>query len=289
MAARRAGELAAKQSWTIARRQLLAVGISAARIRSWLARGRLHHRLPGVYAWGRPALGERGELAASLLYAGHGAGLTGLSALWWQQLLPHRPDATHIDAPGRRRSRPGLRILHPVRIERHEHRNLPVVALPRALLVAAPALSHDALRRVLARADFQHLLDLTSLHAAIRDGPAGSRAIRAALGAHLPQLARCVNDFECDFVLLCERFGLPIPEPNERIGRYRPDMLWRGAMLIVELDGGDGHTSPAQLLADADRQRWLEKRGYMVIRFSWAEVQFQPGWVAAAVGSALGL
>ena len=64
------------------------------------------------------------------------------------------------------------------------------------------------------------------------------------MDAHLPQLARCTNRFERYFVLLCERHGLPIPDPNERIGRYRPDMLWREARLIVELDGHDAHRRP---------------------------------------------
>ena len=76
---------------------------------------------------------------------------------------------------------------------------------------------------------------------------------------------------------------MPIPVPNQRIGRYRPDMLWREARLIVELDGKDAHRTPAQLIADADRQAYLERRGYTVIRFSWEEVQFQAASVAARV------
>jgi very-short-patch-repair endonuclease len=80
-----------------------------------------------------------------------------------------------------------------------------------------------------------------------------------------------------------ERERIPIPEPNTRVGRYRPDMLWRDAMLIVELDGGPAHHSPAQLAADADCQRWLEDRGYRVLRFTHEEVEREPGRVAALV------
>ena len=162
-----------------------------------------------------------------------------------------------------------------------------MVPLPRALLVASDALSHNALRNVLARADFKHVLDLPSVHSACIGGPPGSRALRAALAAHLPQLALCTNDFERDFVLLCEAHSLPIPEPNRRIGRYRPDMLWRDVRLIVELDGDEAHSSPAQTNSDAERQRWLEARGFTVIRFSWAEVHFQSERVVATVRQAL--
>ena len=288
MAADRAGGLAGRQSWAIARWQLRSLGFSESRIRSWLASGRLHAHLPGVYTWGRPTLDEKGEHAAALLFAGRGSALTGLTSLWWQELLGDRPRAIHVDAPGRSRSRRGLRIHHPTaQVVRHEHEGLPVAPLPRALLLAAGSLSHNALRHVLARADFKHILNLQSLHAACRSGPPGARALRAGLGSHLPQLAMCANGFEIDFVLLCEAHSLPIPEPNTRIGRYRPDMLWGEARLIVELDGDDAHSSAAQLIADAERQRWLEARGFTVIRFTWAAVQLQPERVAEEVRRAL--
>ncbi len=88
-------------------------------------------------------------------------------------------------------------------------------------------------------------------------------------------------------MLLCERFGLPLPEPNPRIGRYRPDMLWREARLIVELDGKEAHSSAAQRAADASRQAALEAMGFTVIRFDWAEVHSMPERVAAEVRSAM--
>jgi very-short-patch-repair endonuclease len=105
--------------------------------------------------------------------------------------------------------------------------------------------------------------------------------------AHLPALARCANGLERDFVLLCERYGLPIPEPNERIGRYRPDMLWRGSRLIVELDGRRAHSTPAQLAADARRQSELEALGYCVVRFTAAEARESPDRIAAVIGQLL--
>ena len=285
MAVQRAGEIAKAQFWAISRRQLLESGFSEARIDRWLASGRLHLRYPGVYAWGRPEFCERGEHAAALLFAGKGSGLTGLSGLWWQGLLGSRPDVIHVDAPRRARSREGLRILHPRRIERRMHEGLPVVDLARALLVASADLELNSLRLVLARADYDKEIpfSLPSLQEAVRKGPAGSKALRAAMAAHLPELARCANDFEVDFVLLCEHYGIPIPQPNVRKGRFVPDMTWEQAKLIVELDGRDAHRSEAQRASDAEKQEWLESIGYAVIRFTWPEVQFQQPWVASRV------
>ncbi len=283
-----ARELAARQEWAIARRQLLSMGVGRERIKSWLGLGRLNPSLyRGIYIWGRSELAEKGQLIAGLLFTGRGSALDGLTALWWEDLLPRRPDRIHIAARGRTSSQADLRVRHPPRIKRHEHDGLPVVDLPRALLVATSSLDHNALRNVLARADFEDLLHLPSLQAACARGPKGSRKLRAAMDTHLPALARCVNDFERDFVLLCEAYGLAIPEPNVRMGRYVPDMLWRNRMLIVELDGKGGHTSAAQKASDATKQEWLEERGHNIIRFTWSEVYFEQPMVAGKVRAAL--
>ena len=122
----------------------------------------------------------------------------------------------------------------------------------------------------------------------LRSGRPGTVSLRAAVDAHLPALARCANGFERGFVLLCERCRLPIPEPNERIARYRPDMLWREAMLIVELDGRDAHSTAAQLASDARRQAELERRGYTLLRFTSADVRDEPERIAAELRQRLG-
>ncbi len=189
----------------------------------------------------------------------------------------------HIDAPGAKRSRQDLRIHHPSEINRHLHGGLPVAALPRCLLLASDSLGHNSLRLVLARAEFAKQLSLPSLQTALSQAPRGAVALRAAMDAHLPQLARCANGGERDFVLLCERFRLEIPEPNVRVGRYRPDMLWSKQRLIVELDGKDAHSTPAQLAADAARQSHLESLGFTVIRFTWWQVKFDPSSVATRI------
>jgi len=287
LGSRRASELARRQFWAIARRQLLAIGHSSRQVESWLGTGLLHRQYPGVYAYGRPELSEQGEMAAALLFAGTGSALTGLSGLWWLGYLHRRPGLIHIDAPGRKGSRQDLRIHHPAEIHRFLHRGLPLAALPRALLVASTDLSHNSLRLVLARAEYDKKLSLPSLQTALSQAPRGARALQAAMDARLPQLARCANPFERRFVLLCESFRLEIPEPNKRIGRYRPDMLWRKHRLIVELDGEDAHSTPAQLQADAARQTHLESRGFTVLRFTWWELELEAEKVAAKVRSYL--
>jgi very-short-patch-repair endonuclease len=79
-----------------------------------------------------------------------------------------------------------------------------------------------------------------------------------------------------------------LPEPNTRIGRYRPDMLWPDRRLVVELDGKRAHSTAAQLGADARRQAELERRGYTVIRFVQQQVFHAADAVADEVARLLG-
>jgi hypothetical protein len=287
-AVERASELASRQFGALSRAQLIAAGVSEARIRSWLRSGRLHRCHRAVYVWGRPELSTEGELAAALLHAGPGAALASLTALWWQQLLNRRPEPTLIASPRRCRPVQGIRVTHVPGLSRHLHNHLPVVPLPEALLAAAPLLSRNALRLVLARAEYERLLDRPALEAVLRTGRPGTPSLRAAVDAHLPALAACANERERDFVLPCERERLPIPAPNARVGRYRPDMLWREQRLIVEIDGRGAHSTPAQLGADARRQAELERLGYTVIRFPAAAVSAEAEGVGAAVRQRLG-
>ncbi len=284
----RASELARRQFGAISRAQLISADISPAHVRSWLRSGRLHRCHPGVFAWGRADLGTEGRLAAALLFAGPGAALASLTAVWWQGLLNREPSPIHVATSRRVRSRPGIQISGRRALPRRLHRGLPVVPLPEALLAATAALSADSLRLVLARAEFERLLDRRELEAVVRSGRPGAPALRAAVDAHLPTLARCANGLERDFVLLCERRGLTLPEPNARIGGYRPDMLWRDARLIIELDGRAAHSTPAQLGADERRQAELERRGFTVLRFAAAAVRDEPDRVAAVVRQRLG-
>ncbi len=249
--------------------------------------GRLHRVYPGVYAWGRAELAPDGCLAAALLYAGEGSALGGLSMLWWRGLLGRQPHRIRVDAPGAVASIAGLEIRHPLGIRRSMHRGLPIVAAPDAIIASASSLSHNALRLVIARVEFHRLATLSAIERAVRPGRHGGAAVRAALAAHLPQLARCENRLERGFVLLCESGEVEIPEPNVRIGRYRPDMLWKDQRLIVELDGARAHSTAAQRANDARRQAYLESLGFRVERFEPDDVFVTGARTLAQVRAAL--
>src|SRR5215203_5191564 len=80
----RIAELAARQHGTVARRQLIALGLSSKEIERRIAYGRLHPVHRGVYAVGHKALSGLGRWMAPVLAAGDGAVLSHRSAraLW---------------------------------------------------------------------------------------------------------------------------------------------------------------------------------------------------------------
>jgi len=56
------------------------------------------------------------------------------------------------------------------------------------------------------------------------------------------------------------------------IDRFIADFYCAEAKLVIEIDG-DSHAPPDQAEYDAERTRWLEERGYRVIRFPARKVE----------------
>lgn len=65
-------------------------------------------------------------------------------------------------------------------------------------------------------------------------------------------------------------------------GPFIADFLCHKARLIVEVDGGV-HAVEACAARDAERQEWIESRGFRVLRFTNAEVLADTRRVARAI------
>jgi very-short-patch-repair endonuclease len=66
------------------------------------------------------------------------------------------------------------------------------------------------------------------------------------------------------------------------IGPYVVDIACHAAKLTVELDGG-AHLAPDVAARDAERQAWLESRGYLVLRCTNAELEKDPSSIASRI------
>lgn len=280
-------ELAKRQWGVFSRAQLRRCGFSDAGIARAVARGWLVRVHPGVYALGHDRLPIEGRLVAALLHAGPGSALSHMTAAWWWGVVETAPRVIHISSGHRRRPRRGLRLHLPRALEPTFHRTLPVTSVPRTLLDLAASLRFDDLRRAVAEADYRNLLDATAVIAVCGPGRPGSAALRSALKAHLPRLAETLSVLEVRFLLLCEAYGIPLPEVNVVVGGLKVDALWRGSRTIVELDGHDAHAGPAAAERDRARELVLRTAGFRVLRYTWQQVTEQPDVVAADLRLAL--
>lgn len=86
--------------------------------------------------------------------------------------------------------------------------------------------------------------------------------------------------------------GLPPPElqipVHMRNGKtYYADMGYSDKRLLIEADGRDHHSKWRQVADDMMRHNSLVGQGWRVLRFTWAQVLYQPDLVIAAIREAL--
>lgn len=272
----RMARFAEGQDGVISWPELLACGIGRMRISRLVAAGHLHRIHPGVYAVGHRVLGVRGRLIAGLRYTGADAALSHQTGAWWWQWIETIPARIHVGTARKRRSLKEVRVHAERTVPTVTHKGLPVTSPAQTLLDLASVASTATLRRAVAEADHQGLLELTEIEDCVGRGRPGSGALRDALDAHLPELVQTASVLEERFLTLIQARGLPIPEVNALVEGLRVDCLWRRSMVVVELDGHRWHSNPAGIERDRDRDLILRRAGYTVLRYTWQQVLHQP-------------
>lgn len=264
-------ELAERQHGVVARRQLVALGITANVVDWWVRTGRLHVIHHGVYAVGDRALPRLGPVMAAVLAAGPGAVVSHRSAAWLWNLRPDSRAVVDVTVAGRRRGRRGIAI-HEARSldprDRTEVDAIPVTSVTRTLLDFATAADPGELKRALDEAERARLFDLVS----VRDVMARSRGHHGLkpLGEGLRDLTGpgpvTRSELEARFTAEIAAAGLPPPSQNVLLHGYEVDALWEDAQLVVELDGYAYHHTRSAFESDRRRDADLQLAGYRVIR-----------------------
>ena len=103
----------------------------------------------------------------------------------------------------------------------------------------------------------------------------------------MPQLAHTLSPLEDRFLLFCERHGIPLPEPNAKVGGYLVDALWREARVAVELDGRAEHGTPAAVVRDRRRELAFREAKLTVIRYASEQLDLTPTKTARDLRRAL--
>jgi very-short-patch-repair endonuclease len=276
-------ELVRRQYGRVTWAQLRALELPHSRISRWTRNGYLTRVLPKVYAVGHTAPSHEADLWAAVLYAGPGAMLSHASGAHHRGLIIHPPRVIHVSTP-----RPKIRSIVGV-IEVHARRELarssvggiPTTTTAQTVLDLASTGDAKLVRRALAVLDFRGELNIPALEAICGRGRLGSRLLEHALEHHRPELAYTNGKLEEAFLYLCERHDLPIPRFNVWMYGFVVDAYWPEHNLIVEVDGLDGHSTPAQIRRDRRRELTLREHGHPVIRYDWPLVKSASAEVAA--------
>lgn len=224
------------------------------------------------------------------LLAGPGAALSHGTAAHWRGWLRYPVAPTHVSTPRRIRTAiPGVRFHHYGKVDRQPIHGVPCTTVTQTLLDLAATEPPKLVYRALAQLDYERALDLEMIRAACRRGQSGSANLRSALDTYIPQLARTKSELEDEFLYLCMRFAIPLPETNVIVHGKEVDCYWRDAGLVVELDGRANHGTAAQRSRDERGSLRLRAHGLTVVRYAWAQVVEQAEAVAADVQAQLDL
>ncbi len=217
---------------------------------------------------------------AAVLACGPGAALShGAAAVHWGLLRPlDGPIDVTVPTQNGRKRREGLRI----------HR---CATLDKALFP-----TNGLEKRLTSPVTVRDHIPVTTVARTIADLPSTlapylvRRAIRQAEFLKLPvgiETDRTRSDLERDFLRLCRRYGLPLPEVNVLIDGMTVDFLWCHHKLVVETDSYATHGGTIAFEDDRVRDLRLRRLGYSVHHFSERQLGLEPAAVAADVAAAL--
>ncbi len=145
------------------------------------------------------------------------------------------------------------------------------------------ALDTAIARKLVTRAQLWRVLIDLAEH-----GRKGTVLFRTLLEERGPEYVAPESELESRFVELTRRYGLAEPERQVDLGDAdgcigRVDFLFRGARLVVEVDGAEFHDGLVDRRRDEARDARLTAVGWRVLRFRWADVVDRPAAVARAI------
>ncbi|HET6449115.1 MAG TPA: DUF559 domain-containing protein [Conexibacter sp.] len=261
-----------------------------------LRRGTLVLLYPGIYAAGHRQLRRQGHWLAAVLWAGPGAVLSHRDAAALHGLRPSNRSQIEVTTRRRLRSRrPGVEVRHSALLDARDVtvvEGIPVTSVARTLVDLASVVAKESLAKALREAEHLRVLDLRDLRDAMhrtrtRHG-SGHGRLSAILDEHRrrgTQLTRSV--LEDRFLTLCDRYTLPRPTMNARVGPHEVDACWPAHRLAVELDGWARHQDRHAFQRDRTKGNDLTGAGWRLLRFTHDDVVRRSDEIAAAIGSFL--
>jgi very-short-patch-repair endonuclease len=189
------------------------------------------------------------------------------------------------------RRRPGVLVHRRPKLQPRDvtvREGIPVTTVVRTLIDLATRLGPNALERAINEADRLDLIDPESLLAALDayPGQPGVGRLKSLLGDRTFRLTE--SELERRFLPLAERAGLPVPLTGQHLNGFKVDFHWPDLRLVVETDGLRYHRTPAQQARDRIRDQTHTAAGLTPLRFTHAQIRFEPRRVEAVLRSVAG-
>lgn len=289
--------IAADQHGAVHRQQLLEAGVTARKVDGLIRRRWLRPAVHGVYLVGAapPPLWRE----SAVLLANPAAVLSHWTAARLVRLEPHGAgDIVHILVPrGSSGRSPGVIAVRTDRLFAAEWRfysGLRATTPARTLLDLAVELGRGGetrrLEQMVARALDEKLCTGGDIRAVLRRHvrTRGAGLLQLVLGDDgRPALTRSEAEERLRQHLVDAQV-LPWLH-NTRVAGYEVDFLWKAQRLIVEVDGYGWHSSRNRFQGDRARDAALVAAGYLVLRFTWEQIDEEPMAVVARIAFVLGL
>ncbi|WP_409329139.1 endonuclease domain-containing protein [Trujillonella humicola] len=277
----------------LATRQDLLTRVPTTVLDGYVGRRTLARVLPHVYSQAGRPLTDDVLLRAALRHAGPVAALSHTTALAvWGLLALRRPLRLTVDQSIRRAGAAGVVVHRRLRFQPEApqcvvRKGLLVTALPRSLVDSWPLLQVAERRPLLLDVARRGLVVPGDLRSELAERPniGGHRALAQTIDLIEDG---CQSELEAHGVLGVFRhrslprsigqYRLTLPEGNIKL-----DRAWPEVKLAVELDGARHHTSPEDRRRDLGRDRALAALGWVVLRFTYADVLRDPDGVRRRV------
>jgi Transcriptional regulator, AbiEi antitoxin/Protein of unknown function (DUF559) len=281
-------ELTRSQHGVVSRAQLKGCGLTSKAIAHRIRTGRLHPLWRGVYAVGRPEVGQRGLWMAAVLSCGPDALLSHRSAavLWGLAGVTLEADIEIVVPDRVVRRRPGIRVHRRADLgpeHRREVEGIPLTEPVSTLVDLASCVVDWRVEKAINEADRLDLIDPEALRAAVEVLPPrpGMAHIKRLLGFN----ALTDTGLERRFLGIVRAVGLPPPETQAWVNGYRVDFYWPGLGLVVETDGWRYHRTPSQQATDNRRDHAHARDGLTTLRVAESQIRDEPQRVKATLSA----
>jgi hypothetical protein len=195
----------------------------------------------------------------------------------------------HVSVPARVRRRGEGVVVHRRTTLTPEdttrHKSIPVTTPICTLVDLATCLRRDQLEAAINEADKRDLVDPEALREALDrlTHRPGAPALRATLDRRTFSLTD--SELERRFLPLTRKAGLPPPMTGCYVNGFKVDFYWSRLGLVVETDGLRYHRTPAQQTRDRLRDQAHTAAGLTQLRFTRAQVAFEPEHVQATLSA----